>query len=114
MDKKVICPLNGKKCIEDGAIVDGELVACRFWIHVLGKNPQTGEDLNAGDCAFAWMPVLLIENTKEQRTTSKEVETLRNEIMPQAAGTNGILSQLLGSVKPMPRIGNDNGQDQLN
>jgi hypothetical protein len=79
-EKKIICPMmGGKPCVEDGAIVDGELVACRFWVNVMGSNPQTGETINNGDCAIAWMPVLLIENSKVNRETGAAVESARNE-----------------------------------
>lgn len=80
-EKKIICPLNGKKCIEDGAIQDGELVACRFWVYVQGKDPQTGAVINQGDCAFCWTPVLLIENSNMQRQTGAAVESFRNEMV---------------------------------
>lgn len=80
-EKKVICPLMHKQCIEDGAVVDGELHACRFWVVVIGKDPQTGQDIHRGDCAFAWTPVLLIENSKMQRETGAAVESFRNEMV---------------------------------
>jgi hypothetical protein len=79
-DAKVICPMmGGEECVEDGAIRNGELVKCRLWIHIQGKNPQTGETVNNGDCAMAWMPVLLIENSKVNRETGAAVESMRNE-----------------------------------
>lgn len=81
-DAKIICPMmGGKPCIEDGSIVDGELCACRFWVTVQGKHPQTGETVNNGDCAMAWMPVLLIENSKVNRETGAAVESFRNEMV---------------------------------
>ena len=80
-DAKVLCPLMGSECIEDGAIKDGELVKCRFWVHVQGKNPQTGETVSNGDCAFCWTPVLLIENSQQQRQTGAAVESFRNEMV---------------------------------
>ena len=79
-DAKIICPmLGGKPCVEDGSVVDGELVACRFWVTVQGRNPQTGQEVSNGDCAIAWMPVLLIENSKVNRETGAAVESMRNE-----------------------------------
>lgn len=79
-DVKIICPMmGGEPCVEDGSIRNGELVKCRFWVDVLGKNPQTGETVNNGDCAIAWMPVLLIENSKVNRETGAAVESMRNE-----------------------------------
>jgi hypothetical protein len=80
MDKaKVLCPLMGGECIEDGAIRDGELVQCRFWVTVQGVHPQTGETINNADCAFCWTPVLLIENSKVNRETGAAIESMRNE-----------------------------------
>ncbi len=79
IEKKILCPLMGAPCVEDGALRDGELVACRFWVTVHGKHPQTGEAINTSDCAFAWTPILLIENSKEQRNTGAELNAMRNE-----------------------------------
>jgi hypothetical protein len=79
---KIICPMiGGKPCVEDGAIVDGELVACRFWVTVQGMNPQTGEIANNNDCSFAWLPILMIENSKVNRETGAAVESFRNEMV---------------------------------
>lgn len=86
-DAKIICPLMGSECIEDGAIKDGELVQCRFWVNVQGLHPQTGEVVNNWDCAFCWTPVLLIENSQQQRQTGAAVESFRNE-MVKANETN--------------------------
>jgi hypothetical protein len=86
-DAKILCPLMGGECVEDGAIRDGELVACRFWVTVIGKDPQTGKEVNNGDCAMAWTPILLIENSKVNRETGAAVESFRNE-MVKANETN--------------------------
>lgn len=94
-DAKILCPLMGGECVEDGSIKDGELVACRFWVIVQGKHPQTGETINNGDCAIAWTPVLMIENSKVNRETGAAVESFRNE-MVKANETN--TQVLLASV----------------
>lgn len=79
-DVKIICPMmGGEPCVEEGSIRNGELVKCRFWVTVMGSNPQTGETVNNGDCAVAWMPILLIENSRVNRETGAAVESLRNE-----------------------------------
>lgn len=90
---KIICPMMGGECVEDGAIRDGELVACRFWVTVQGKNPQTGETVNNGDCAMAWMPVLLIENSKVNRETGAAVESFRNEMVKTNEASQQMLMQ---------------------
>ena len=110
--KKIICPLMQGQCIEDGALVNGELHCCRFWIHVLGKDPQTGANKDLWDCAFAWTPVLLIENSNQQRETGAEVNKLRNEIVPQGQAVNGIVAQMLGMMAPVqaePKLIEGNG-----
>jgi hypothetical protein len=81
-DAKIICPMmGGKPCVEDGSVVDGELVACRFWVTVQGMNPQTGETINHKDCSMAWIPVLMVENSKVNRETGAAVESFRNEMV---------------------------------
>jgi hypothetical protein len=94
-DAKIICPMmGGKPCVEDGSIVDGELVACRFWVSVQGMNPQTGEITNNNDCSFAWIPILMIENSKVNRETGAAVESFRNEMVKN----NEINTQVLIST----------------
>ena len=81
-DAKVICPMmGGEECVEDGAIRNGELVTCRFWINVQGKHPQTGQEISNGDCAIAWTPMLMIENSKVNRETGASIESFRNEMV---------------------------------
>jgi len=91
IDKKLLCPLLKSDCIEDGAIRDGELVACKFWVNVAGLNPQTGESINAGDCCLNWMPMLMIENTKINRETGAAIESFRNEMVKSNENTAKIL-----------------------
>ena len=106
-DAKVLCPLMGTECIEDGAIKDGELVKCRFWVHVQGTNPQTGETVSNGDCAFCWTPMLLIENSQQQRQTGAAVESFRNEMVK----ANESSQQLLLNTTKAARITLNNGVD---
>ncbi|MCU0767749.1 MAG: hypothetical protein MUE39_10350 [Gammaproteobacteria bacterium] len=70
--KDPLCPLLGKPCVEHG---------CRFWIQVFGHNPNTGEPVNRFDCAVSWLPILLIENSQQQRQTGAAVESFRNEMV---------------------------------
>lgn len=83
--------MGGEPCVEDGSIRNGELVACRFWVTVQGMHPQTGETTNHKDCAMAWMPVLMIENSKVNRETGAAVESFRNEMVK----TNDLNTQVL-------------------
>lgn len=104
-DVKIICPLmGGEPCVEDGSIRNGELVKCRFWVSVMGSNPQTGETLNTGDCAIAWMPVLLIENSKVNRETGAAVESLRNEGVTTGAQLTQALLQVASHKNINPHI----------
>ena len=93
---KTICPILNQECIEDGAIVNGELVACKFWMDVLGSNPQTGADIKEGNCTINWIPMLLIENSKVSRETGAAVESFRNETVKANEVTQKILSITAG------------------
>ena len=94
--KKILCPMMGGECVEDGAIRNGELVACRFWVTVQGMHPQTGETISNGDCAIAWTPILMIENSKVNRETGAAVESFRNEMVNAQAVSNQVLLAAAG------------------
>jgi hypothetical protein len=71
MTKRPLCPFLNKACIGD---------ACTMWTQVLGKDPQTGAPVNHADCSIKWIPVLLIENSKEQAHTTASLDAHRNEM----------------------------------
>lgn len=54
---------------------------CPLWVQVQGTNPNTGEFVSRWDCSFAWLPMLLIENSQQQRQTGAAVESFRNEMV---------------------------------
>ena len=66
------CPLIQKKCKEH---------KCKFYIQVLGKNPQTGQDVSEWNCAITWLPMLIIEGSQQTRQTGAAIESFRNEVV---------------------------------
>lgn len=82
-----MCPMLKKTCIEH---------QCAFFVHLLGTNPQTGVGMDKFDCTFAFLPILLIENSQMQRQTGAAVESFRNESVRnaqmQAAGMLALAS----------------------
>lgn len=72
------CPLIKKDCVEK---------KCSWYMHIRGMDPNTGKDVDHWGCAVSWMPMLLIENSQQQRSTSSAVESFRNE-MVKANETN--------------------------
>jgi len=77
-----LCPLLKEPCIEH---------RCKFYVHLLGKHPQTDEAVDKFDCAIAFLPVLLIEGAREARHIAAAVESLRNELTKQNEGLAQIL-----------------------
>ena len=66
------CPLIKKKCIEHG---------CKFYVQIMGTDPQTGKDINGWDCAITWLPMLIIEGSQQTRQTGAAIESFRNEVV---------------------------------
>ncbi len=54
---------------------------CLWQTHLRGHNPQTGQEIDQVGCAVAFLPVLLIENSQQQRSTGAAVESFRNEMV---------------------------------
>jgi len=60
---------------------------CPLYLHIRGRNVNTGSDIDHWGCAFAFGPALMIENTQMQRETGAAVESLRNIAASQTALT---------------------------
>jgi len=71
------CPLTHKDCLEK---------ECKWWVHLLGENPQSGQMLDKSDCAVNWIPLLLIEVAKEGKASGIAVESMRNETVKVLQG----------------------------
>lgn len=54
---------------------------CAWFLKVQGKHPQDGKDIEEWGCAMSWMPILMIENSQQQRQTGAAVESFRNEMV---------------------------------
>jgi hypothetical protein len=54
---------------------------CSWWTHIRGKHPQGEEIVDQWGCAIAWLPLLMIENSQQQRATGAAVESFRNEMV---------------------------------
>ena len=70
------CPL-GSQCEE---VKDGVINRCVWFTEIVGKDPQTDEDINQSYCAMAILPKLIIENTGKQIRTGSAIEAFRNEM----------------------------------
>jgi hypothetical protein len=54
---------------------------CAWFLKIAGKNPNTGEDIDDWGCSMSWLPILMIENSQQQRSTGAAVESFRNEMV---------------------------------
>lgn len=75
------CPLIKKDC---------KGLECCWFTQVRGTHPQTGNEVDEWACAIAWMPVLMINTSKEVRQGAAATESLRNEIVAATATSHAI------------------------
>jgi hypothetical protein len=73
VEPKSNCPLNGFNPCKQ--------LECAWFLQIQGKNPNTGQEVNDWGCAIAWLPILTIENSQQQRQTGAAVESFRNEMV---------------------------------
>jgi hypothetical protein len=85
MKRGNFCPLIKKDCVEN---------KCLWYTQVRGENPNTGEPIDEWGCAMNLLPVLLIENARQQRSTAAAVESMRNETVIRNDTTNTLLYSL--------------------
>jgi hypothetical protein len=73
IEPKANCPLDGfKPCRQ---------LDCAWFMKIAGQDPQTGKDIDEWGCSMAWLPVLMIENSRQQHQTGAAVESFRNEMV---------------------------------
>ena len=70
LEQGKFCPLIGKDCIQ---------MQCSWFTQVRGMHPQTGEETDEYGCAVTWLPLMMIENSNQQRKTGAAIESFRNE-----------------------------------
>jgi hypothetical protein len=73
IESKPNCPLDGfNPCRQ---------LECAWFMKIAGVNPNTGKDVEEWGCSMAWLPMLMIENSQQQRQTGAAVESFRNEMV---------------------------------
>lgn len=88
IEPKHNCPLDGfKPCRQ---------LDCAWFMKVRGTNPNTGEEIDDYGCSMAWLPVLMIENSQQQRQTGAAIESFRNEVVSDNKSMQEILVMAQG------------------
>lgn len=95
LDRENFCPLIKDKC---------RGINCNWFTQVRGTNPQTGADVDEWACSIAWIPMLLIENSQQQRQTGAAVESFRNEMVKANESNQQVLEKAALLSAPMKTI----------
>lgn len=96
IEAKANCPLNGfEPCKE---------LHCAWFIKVVGKHPQSNQDVEDWGCAMAWMPIMMIENSQMQRQTGAAVESFRNEMVKANAQSREVLLATVQQANPNMKV----------
>src|SRR5687768_12427660 len=77
-DAKMKCPATGFKT-SCRAIVSKH--DCPKFVKIAGVNPNDGQPVDKYGCVDSFLPMLLIENSQQQRATAAAVESFRNEMV---------------------------------
>lgn len=77
---------------------------CAWFLKIRGTNPNTGEDVDDWGCSMAWMPILMIENSQQQRQTGAAVESFRNEMVKANETGQQVLLATLQHTTPAMKV----------
>ena len=92
IEPKNNCPLNSFEPCKQ--------LDCAWFIELHGTHPNTGEPIKDWGCAMAMMPMMLIENARQQHSTASAVESFRNEMVK----SNEMGQQvLLATIQAQPK-----------
>lgn len=84
LEKGTYCPLLKKKCIG---------LECAWFTRVQGYDVNTGNQVDEYQCAISLLPMLLVENSGQQRQTGAAVESFRNEMVKANENSVKLLAQ---------------------
>ena len=71
---------------------------CEWWVQLRGKHPQGEEVIDHWGCAVAWLPVLMIENSQQQRHTAASVDKVANVMQTAGDEATALRAELVGRV----------------
>ena len=93
IETKANCPLDGfKPCRQ---------FECAWFMQIRGTDTNTGKEVDDWGCAIAWIPMLLVENSQQQRSTGAAVESFRNEMVKANEVGQRVLMETIGVSKPV-------------
>jgi hypothetical protein len=77
-DPKLRCPAVGfaRSCREILAEHD-----CPKFVRLTGRNPSTGAIEDKTGCVDSFLPLLMLENSQQQRQTAAAIESTRNALV---------------------------------
>jgi len=96
IEPKNNCPLNNFEPCKQ--------LDCAWFIEIHGTHPNTGEALKDWGCAMSMMPMMLIENARQQHSTAAAVESFRNEMVKANETSQKVLlaaAQIPQNIKPL-------------
>lgn len=76
------CPLLKKECVE---------LKCAWFTRIQGYDTNSGNQVDEWQCAVSLLPMLLVENSGQQRQTGAAVESFRNEMVKSNEVSHKIL-----------------------
>jgi hypothetical protein len=105
-DSKVRCPATGfaKSCRSIVSKFD-----CPKFVKISGVNPNDGQPVDKFGCVDSFLPMLLIENSQQQRQTGAAVESFRNEMVKS---NNLNLALMSGAQQAFTQISNGRDYEQ--
>ena len=86
LDVKHNCPLNSFSPCKQ--------LECAWFVKLAGTDANTGKPVDEFGCAVAWLPMLLIENAQQSRSTGAAVESFRNEMVKQNQTNHSLLERM--------------------
>lgn len=96
IEPKANCPLhNFEPCKQ---------LECAWFLQMRGMNPQTGEEVDDWGCSIAWLPMLLIENSRQQMQTGAAVESFRNEMVKANEVSQQVLLATVQKANPNVKV----------
>ena len=77
----------------------GTIKQCSNYMNIAGNDPQTGEVVDEWRCADVWIPILLVEASRNIHHNTASIQSFRNDVVKSNDAIGSILLSKNNEIK---------------
>ena len=100
IEERTTCPLGStcKELLVDSKTGKPYMAKCAWLVSLKGTD-ASGTEQDDERCSMAWQPILMLENSSQQRNTAAAVTDLRDNVVDATQKSTNVMIEVLTETK---------------